>query len=102
MSQQGEQVEFDSGAGMYLNNLIHFVLRLRHVPNVQGYFDGFLGDARQRTRYPWMEVHYRLELEYKQCMWTQNMLYTKLPKKACEYCRNIKILKDHSVSSRFF
>ena len=52
MSQQGEQVEFDSGAGMYLNNLIHFVLRLRHVPNVQGYFDGFLGDARQRTRYP--------------------------------------------------
>ena len=27
-------------------------IRLRHVPNVQGYFDGLLGDARQRTRYP--------------------------------------------------
>ena len=51
---QDEQVEFDSGAGMYLNNLIHFGLRLRHVPNVQGYFDGLLGDARQRTRYPAM------------------------------------------------
>ena len=49
---QGEQVEFDSGAGIYLNNLIHFGLRLRHVPNVQGYFDGLLGDARQRTKYP--------------------------------------------------
>ena len=47
-----EQVEFDSGAGMYLNSLINFGLRLRHVPNVQGYFDGLLGDARQRTRYP--------------------------------------------------
>ena len=23
---------------------------LRHVPNVQGYFDGLLDDARQRTR----------------------------------------------------
>ena len=23
---------------------------------------------------------YRLELEYKQCLWTQIMLYTKLPK----------------------
>ena len=68
---QGEQVEFNSGAGMYLNNLIHFGLRLRHVSNVQGYFDDLLGDARQRTRYPWMEVHYRLELEYEQCMWTQ-------------------------------
>ena len=31
-------------------------------------------------RYPWMELHYRLELEYKQCMWTQIMLYTKFPK----------------------
>ena len=44
------------------------------------YFDGLLGDARKRTRYPWMELHYKLELEYKQCMWTQIMLYTKLPK----------------------
>ena len=26
------------------------------------------------------KLHYRLELEYKQCMWTQTMLYTKLPK----------------------
>ena len=48
----GEYVEFDSGAGMYLNHSIHIGLRLRHVPNVQGYFDGLLGDARQRTRYP--------------------------------------------------
>ena len=62
--------------------IIQFIsgICLRHVPNVQGYFDGLLGDARQRTRYPWMELHYRLELEYKQCMWTQIMLYTKLPK----------------------
>ena len=29
-----------------------FGICLRHVPNVQGYFDGLLGDARQRTRYP--------------------------------------------------
>ena len=38
-------------AGMYLNHLIHFGLRLRHVPNVQSYFDGLLGDARKCTRY---------------------------------------------------
>ena len=43
--------EFDSGAGMYPNHSIHFGLLLRHVPNVQGYFDGLLGDARQRTRF---------------------------------------------------
>ena len=79
-TRQGEYVEFDSGTGMYPNHSIHFGLRLRHVPNVQGYFDGLLGDAWQRTRYPWMELHYRLELEYKQCLWTQTMLYTKLPK----------------------
>ena len=66
----------------YVLQIIQFIsgMRLRHVPNVQGYFDGLLGDARQRTRYPWMELHYRLELEYKQCMWTQIMLYKKLRK----------------------
>ena len=30
---------------MYPNHSIHFGLCLRHVPNVQGYFDGLLGDA---------------------------------------------------------
>ena len=44
--------KFDSGAGMYPNHSINFGLRLRHVPNGQGYLDGILGDARQCTRYP--------------------------------------------------
>ena len=32
--------------------IIQFIsgIRLCHVPNAQGYFDGLLGDARQRTR----------------------------------------------------
>ena len=84
--------------------IIQFIsgIRLRHVPNVQGYFDGLLGDARQRTRYPWMELHYRLELEYKQCMWNPNYVVYKIAKNVCEYCRHIKILKYHSMRSRFF
>ena len=41
-----------------------------------------------------MALHYRLELEYKHV--NPNYVVYKIAKNVCEYCRHIKILKDHS------